>query len=166
MATSGDLRRVAYATGDLKDAQIWSIKAANDFRCHYCHRQAKHVVGAEGIILGIDHVVPIARGGPHTASNIVPCCTHCNAQKGARPAQSSVPDSSLAAFRAAQFLSQADLAQRSKISKATIANIELGNRKPIGRTARALAEALGVEPGTIDWPASNSQAAGPSAGNA
>lgn len=59
----------------------------------------------------------------------------------------------LAELRGLRFLSQADLAERSKVSKATIANIELGNRKPIGRTARALAEALGVEPGAIDWPA-------------
>jgi transcriptional regulator with XRE-family HTH domain len=58
----------------------------------------------------------------------------------------------LAELRGARFLSQADLAERSKVSKATIANIELGNRVPIGRTARALAEALGVAPGEIAWP--------------
>ncbi|MGI8550176.1 MAG: helix-turn-helix transcriptional regulator [Dehalococcoidia bacterium] len=66
----------------------------------------------------------------------------------------------LAEIRNAQFLSQQELAERSKVSKATIANIELGKRAPIGRTARALAEALGVKPGEVDWPSSDEVAAG------
>ncbi len=68
--------------------------------------------------------------------------------------------STLAEIRKTKFLSQADLAARSKVSKATIANIERGNRIPIGRTARALAEALGVEPGDIDWPTANGKTTG------
>lgn len=58
----------------------------------------------------------------------------------------------LAELRRERFLSQAELATKANVAKATIANIELGKRTPIGRTARALAEALGVGPGEVVWP--------------
>lgn len=32
----------------------------------------------------VDHVVPLARGGPHTADNLQALCFSCNASKGAR----------------------------------------------------------------------------------
>ena len=31
--------------------------------------------------LTMDHVVPLARGGKTTKSNVVPCCKECNEQK-------------------------------------------------------------------------------------
>ncbi len=43
-------------------------------------------------------------------------------------------------------LSQEELAARSGVSRATIADLELGKRKPQPKTRRKLAEALGVEP--------------------
>lgn len=29
----------------------------------------------------IDHIIPIAAGGPHTLQNVVPCCKTCNTKK-------------------------------------------------------------------------------------
>jgi transcriptional regulator with XRE-family HTH domain len=43
-------------------------------------------------------------------------------------------------------LSQADLAQRSRLSRATIADLEAGKRPARPSTRRRLAEALGVAP--------------------
>jgi transcriptional regulator with XRE-family HTH domain len=43
-------------------------------------------------------------------------------------------------------LSQEELAERAGVSRATIADLELGNRKPQPKTRRKLAAALGVEP--------------------
>lgn len=43
--------------------------------CHYCGAPEP---------AGWDHVVPLARGGPNTIANLVPCCTHCNHRKGSR----------------------------------------------------------------------------------
>jgi transcriptional regulator with XRE-family HTH domain len=43
-------------------------------------------------------------------------------------------------------LSQEELAELSGVSRATIAALELGNRKPHPKTRRKLAKALGVEP--------------------
>ena len=31
--------------------------------------------------IGVDHVVPLSRGGAHEAGNVVPCCLRCNASK-------------------------------------------------------------------------------------
>lgn len=40
--------------------------------CHYCGAPQS---------LGIDHVKPLAQGGPNTAANLVPACHSCNASK-------------------------------------------------------------------------------------
>jgi len=43
-------------------------------------------------------------------------------------------------------LSQEELAERAGVSRTTIADLELGKRRPHPKTRRKLAEALGVEP--------------------
>lgn len=55
-------------------AEIRAIKKAYGNMCAYCGRPAATV----------DHVIPLARGGPHIASNLVPACGSCNSQKGNR----------------------------------------------------------------------------------
>lgn len=58
-------------------AEQWRlIKAAYNHRCAYCGERKP---------LTQDHVLPISKGGQHTASNIVPACRSCNSSKGARP---------------------------------------------------------------------------------
>ena len=42
--------------------------------CVYC--------GGDGI--GLDHVIPLSRGGANDRSNLVRCCPSCNHRKGAR----------------------------------------------------------------------------------
>lgn len=61
------------AISDLTLEQWQDIKDAWDHRCAYC--------GCTPEIVTMDHYVPIARGGNHTASNIVPACMSCNARK-------------------------------------------------------------------------------------
>lgn len=71
------LRRIARIRGaeisDLTLAQWEAIKAAHDHRCAYCGARVK---------LTQDHVIPLSKGGQHTASNIVPACQPCNSRKG------------------------------------------------------------------------------------
>ena len=55
-------------------------------------------------------------------------------------------NSSLRKFRELRALSQRELAARAKLSVTTINRIETGQRKPIPRTVRKLAGALGVSP--------------------
>ena len=47
--------------------------------CHICRKDIAH----EGD-LHFDHVIPLAKGGPHTADNIRPAHAFCNRSKGAR----------------------------------------------------------------------------------
>lgn len=58
----------------LRATQWWKRKCAKG-RCYYCN---KAVPAKE---LTMDHIVPIAKGGKSTKSNVVPCCKTCNTEK-------------------------------------------------------------------------------------
>ena len=62
---------------DLTAAQWEDIKVAFDHRCAYCKRKMQRLTQ--------DHIVPLSKGGSHTASNIVPACAKCNSTKGDGP---------------------------------------------------------------------------------
>jgi 5-methylcytosine-specific restriction endonuclease McrA len=49
-----------------------AILIANKYRCYYCKKKRQ---------LTMDHVIPLSKGGKHTASNIVPACLSCNSSK-------------------------------------------------------------------------------------
>lgn len=63
---------------DLTAAQWIDILAEYGNRCVYC--------GGDGPMT-MDHATPLARGGHHTASNVVPACAACNSSKGASTAK-------------------------------------------------------------------------------
>lgn len=67
---------------DLTTAQWRDIKAAYGQRCAYCKKRR---------FLTMDHVIPLSKGGSHTASNIVPACGSCNSKKCNRPAPQHQP---------------------------------------------------------------------------
>lgn len=66
------------AINDLTPSQWVQIIAAHDGRCAYCGTLPDRIT--------MDHVIPISKGGNHTASNIVPACGPCNSAKGDGPA--------------------------------------------------------------------------------
>jgi 5-methylcytosine-specific restriction endonuclease McrA len=68
---------------DLTAAEWSQIQAAYGYRCAYC--------GAKPHELTQDHVVPLSRGGGHTASNVVPACRPCNGRKFTGPAPAYQP---------------------------------------------------------------------------
>jgi len=57
----------------------FEIFKRDGFRCVYCGATPMQKV------LRIDHVVPVAGGGPSDPANLVTACHDCNAGKGARP---------------------------------------------------------------------------------
>ena len=63
---------------DLTPQQWEQIKEGWDHRCAYC--------GETPAALTKDHIIPISKGGHHTAANIVPACQPCNSRKGDREA--------------------------------------------------------------------------------
>lgn len=66
-------RRSNSGIRDLTRAQWEAIKATYKFCCVYCGEKRKR--------LTMDHVIPLIRGGAHTAANVVPACRNCNASK-------------------------------------------------------------------------------------
>lgn len=50
----------------------------DSFTCQYCGKSAPDVV------LEIDHIQPVAKGGDNDIMNLVTCCKACNAGKGKR----------------------------------------------------------------------------------
>lgn len=76
-ATKRAKRRAAInATIDKISPQQWSdIKLKYKHHCAYCLKPFQR--------LTMDHIVPLARGGSHTADNIVPSCHRCNSAKHA-----------------------------------------------------------------------------------
>lgn len=57
--------------------KIVQLKAPNDGVCCYCYSTFPTS------ILTIDHVVPLSKGGAHTASNLALACFSCNSRKRA-----------------------------------------------------------------------------------
>jgi 5-methylcytosine-specific restriction endonuclease McrA len=54
--------------------QQWvTMQERYSFCCAYCGRVRKRLTQ--------DHIIPLSRGGAHTASNIVPACYPCNTRK-------------------------------------------------------------------------------------
>ena len=45
---------------------------AHEGRCYYC--------GTDGP-MHMEHMIPLSRGGTHTADNVVPACPTCNLSK-------------------------------------------------------------------------------------
>lgn len=61
----------------------------DSFTCQYCGRKSPDV------ILHVDHIIPVSKGGKNTLMNLVTSCFECNLGKGAEPLdeQSSVEKS-------------------------------------------------------------------------
>lgn len=70
------------AISDFTAEQWLHLKMAFGQRCAYCHKKRP---------LTQDHVIPLVRGGNHTASNIVPACQSCNSRKSAKAAPDFQP---------------------------------------------------------------------------
>lgn len=65
-------RRAAERIGRVSFSEWASLKSKFGNACAYCRIAAK---------LTMDHVVPLAKGGPHNARNVVPSCQPCNSEK-------------------------------------------------------------------------------------
>ena len=71
---NAEIRKERQIARDLRDSQWWKRKLDKG-NCHYC---GKSFPPKE---LTMDHIVPIARGGKSTKSNVVPACKECNTKK-------------------------------------------------------------------------------------
>lgn len=58
----------------ISQARIHARMAAFGYRCWMCHGPFEH----------LDHVKPLAAGGPHLLANLRPACADCNRAKGSK----------------------------------------------------------------------------------
>jgi hypothetical protein len=67
-------RKKDAAVNDFTAAEWREMLDAYGHRCVYCGRKMQRLTQ--------DHLTPLAKGGNHTKSNIVPACRSCNSKKG------------------------------------------------------------------------------------
>lgn len=67
-------RRIAEKAGRLTPEDWDGVCKKYQYKCVYCGKKKK---------LTIDHEVPLASGGKHEVSNVVPACQSCNSKKRA-----------------------------------------------------------------------------------
>ena len=67
--------RIANVLATLTAAEWNAILEAAGHACIYCGSQEK---------ITQDHLIPISRGGDHTAENVAPACLPCNQSKGVK----------------------------------------------------------------------------------
>ena len=58
----------------------FGILHRDGFRCRYCGRTSR----TPGVVLHVDHVVPVAAGGATTEDNLLTACEECNLGKSTR----------------------------------------------------------------------------------
>ena len=58
----------------------FQILARDGFRCRYCGRPGS----TPGVVLHVDHLVPLVAGGATTGDNLLTACEECNLEKGVR----------------------------------------------------------------------------------
>lgn len=59
----------------------------DNFKCQYCGLSPATVVG---VILHVDHRMPVAHGGSNDIDNLVTACSQCNLGKAAKPLEEPV----------------------------------------------------------------------------
>ena len=71
-------QKLSAEDGSVDTAYLLCLRKIQDGRCAYCF-DALPEVGSH-----LDHVVPLSRGGLHSARNVVYACQACNLSKGAK----------------------------------------------------------------------------------
>lgn len=69
-------RKIGASINDFTAIQWAELVISERGECAYCHKPAAKLVQ--------EHMVPLARGGDHTLSNIAPSCGPCNSRKGVK----------------------------------------------------------------------------------
>jgi HNH endonuclease len=80
--SAGSAPRSVLSSRSSIPAQLrFNILQRDGFRCRYCGRTGRE----PGVVLHVDHVVPVAAGGPTTEDNLMTACAACNLGKSAHP---------------------------------------------------------------------------------
>jgi 5-methylcytosine-specific restriction endonuclease McrA len=70
-------RHTRRARDPIRAQMRFRVLQRDGFRCRYCGRPGS----APGVVLHVDHVVPLAAGGGSTVDNLLTACEECNLGK-------------------------------------------------------------------------------------
>jgi len=74
-----EIKRLLYVLGEgkrsSKNINRYNILKRDSFACQYCGRKAPNV------ILEVDHIIPVSKGGSNNPSNLKTACIGCNHEK-------------------------------------------------------------------------------------
>jgi hypothetical protein len=76
-STHFQLLKQKYERIPLTQSQRFEILKRDKFTCRYCGRKSPEV------ILEVDHIFPVSKGGTNDPANLVSSCYDCNRGKGA-----------------------------------------------------------------------------------
>ena len=83
-STNNRVRRLYLMAGArIKKSDFEDMKVRFLGLCAYCGQKKT---------LGMDHVIPLSRGGPHIIENIMPACRSCNSRKQTKTAAEFMPE--------------------------------------------------------------------------
>ena len=69
----------AFQRSLMTDSLRYDVMKRDGFRCVLCGRTAK-----DGVVLHVDHILPVARGGKTEINNLRTLCEFCNLGKSAK----------------------------------------------------------------------------------
>lgn len=73
-------RKNLQRVGEVSAADWDAILRIWDHSCAYCGKRLEYNEHGN-LIVDIEHIIPISRGGPHSIGNLVPSCEGCNHRK-------------------------------------------------------------------------------------
>jgi len=69
----------------LGKAKRFAIFQRDAFTCRYCGRTS------EAVVLVVDHVIPVCKGGTNDDENLITACADCNSGKGSKSLDAAGP---------------------------------------------------------------------------
>lgn len=63
----------------MSDSLRYDVLRRDNFRCRLCGRAAQ-----DGVVLEVDHIIPVSKGGTSVYENLQTLCKECNRGKGAK----------------------------------------------------------------------------------
>jgi len=72
------MRKKQLVVGDLTTEQWSSVLEKYNYTCLCCGKKEPE------ILITLDHIVPLSKGGEHTLSNVQPLCKSCNSSKNVK----------------------------------------------------------------------------------
>lgn len=139
-ARESGILAILAAMGRIDHDTRYRVLFRDEFRCVYCGRTAVE----DGVVMEVDHMVPVCAGGQATMMNLVACCEACNLGKGDRTLPQETIDRIISARRVVKPRSSGNRYGEDHLR-------EVANLRAEGFGYKAIARELGVSRDTAKY---------------